>query len=111
MAQADYIWKLKYPLLIRIFMWLMAKDATLMIWSKLQHRGWQPPNVCGVCRKTGEGTTYLILTCEFSRAIWTERTVRFGLSFDLENDTNVRQRTGVHNVRSQLPFVGTFGGR
>lgn len=84
MPNVDWIWKVRYHLKVRMFMWLKEKDGILTR-PKLQQRGWKGPNICVFCRKAGENVTHLVLNCEFSKTIWEDCGHRFGLRFDLSN--------------------------
>lgn len=98
MPNVDWIWKVRYHLKVRMFMWLKEKDGILTR-PKLQQRGWKGPNICVFCRKAGENVTHLVLNCEFSKTIWEDCGHRFGLRFDLSNKQYLEE-----SLNSQLGF-------
>jgi hypothetical protein len=63
-----YIWKMKVPLKIRIFMWFLQKKVILTK-DNLAKRNWQGDVRCCFCDHE-ENIQHLFLTCPFTRMIW-----------------------------------------
>lgn len=104
MPNIDWIWKVMYPLKVRIFMWLLEKDA-ILTWPKLQQRGWKGPNICMLCQQAGEDTTHLILNYEFSKAIWKACQYQFRLTFDLNNECNIWKRACINSLSPKIRIL------
>jgi hypothetical protein len=64
------IWKDDYPLKIKLFAWILTENKLLM-WDKLQARGWEGPSRCILCKSANESTLHVFFNCPFVRAIWT----------------------------------------
>lgn len=56
-----YFWKIKLPLKIKVFMWLIDKNSILTR-DNLLHRGWQGPKECVFCGND-ESIDHLFLHC------------------------------------------------
>jgi hypothetical protein len=63
-----YIWKMKVPLKIRIFMWFLQKKVILTK-DNLIKRHWQGDEGCCFCDQK-ETVQHLFITCPFTRMIW-----------------------------------------
>jgi hypothetical protein len=63
-----YIWKMKVPLKIRIFMWFLQKKVILTK-DNLAKRNWQGDVRCCFCDHE-ENIQHLFLTCPFTQMIW-----------------------------------------
>jgi hypothetical protein len=63
-----YIWKMKVPLKIRIFMWFLQKKVILTK-DNLIKRHWQGDEGCCFCDQK-ETVQHLFITCPFIRMIW-----------------------------------------
>lgn len=48
LRHAKAIWRIWCPLKIRVFLWLLVKEA-ILIWDNLQKRGWIDLKVCVLC--------------------------------------------------------------
>lgn len=64
-SHGNLIWMKKCLLKMRIFMWLVVKNA-ILTWNNLQKRGWKGPNRCALCKSTYEDGNHLLLTCPCS---------------------------------------------
>jgi hypothetical protein len=64
------IWKDDYPLKLKLFAWILTENKLLM-WDKLQARGWEGPSRCILCKTANESTLHVFFHCPFVRAIWT----------------------------------------
>ena len=63
-----YIWKLKVPLKIRIFMWFVNRKVILTK-DNLIKRNWNGSKKCVFCH-ADETIEHLFLSCNFARKIW-----------------------------------------
>jgi ribonuclease HI len=54
---------------LKLFAWLLIENKLLM-WEKLQARGWEGPNRCILCKSASESTLHVFFHCSFIRAIW-----------------------------------------
>lgn len=68
LASGPDIWKTKYPVKVMIFLWLIHKKA-ILIWSKLQSRGWSWPSICVLCKAMDESTEHILLTSRFANCM------------------------------------------
>ena len=63
-----FMWKLKVPLKVKVFMWLMIKDRILTR-NNLTKRGWTGNTQCHFCA-TEETVDHLIFQCSLAKMIW-----------------------------------------
>ena len=63
-----YIWKLKVPLKIRIFMWFMYRRV-LLTKVNLSRKNWQGSTKCCFCDKA-ETVQHLFISCPMAQVIW-----------------------------------------
>jgi hypothetical protein len=63
-----YIWKIKVPLKIRIFMWFLLKRVILTK-DNLKKRNWQGCSKCCFCDQD-ETIQHLFFTCPFTKILW-----------------------------------------
>jgi hypothetical protein len=64
-----YIWKMKFPLKIRIFMWFVYQKEILTK-DNLKKRNWQGSSRCCFCDHE-ETVQNLFIDCPFIKIIWT----------------------------------------
>jgi hypothetical protein len=83
-----YIWKLKVPLKIRMFMWFLHRKV-LLTKDNLTKRKWLGCNKCAFCDQD-ESIEHLFIRCTFSKLVW--RVVHF--TFNLPPPTNVKKLFG-----------------
>lgn len=57
------------PVKIRTFLWLIAKK-TVLIWDKLQCRGWEGFAFCVPCACHEETIDHIMICYHFSQSIW-----------------------------------------
>lgn len=62
------IWKVKIPLKIKIFMWLVAQSAILTK-DNMEKRKWQGDPTCYFCNST-ESVDHLLFQCSTARVVW-----------------------------------------
>jgi hypothetical protein len=84
-----YIWKMKVPLKIKIFMWFLHQKV-LLNKDNLAKRNWQGNKKCCFCDKE-ETIQHLFISCPFARIIW--RIVH--MTFNLPPPTNITNLFGV----------------
>lgn len=63
-----YLWKLKIPLKIKIFMWFLSKKV-LLTKDNLAKRKWNGCQKCCFC-DSAETVNHLFLSCPFAKIIW-----------------------------------------
>jgi hypothetical protein len=63
-----YIWKIKVPLKIRIFMWFLHKEVILTK-DNLSKRNWHGCTKCSFCDQD-ETIQHLFFSCPFAKIIW-----------------------------------------
>jgi hypothetical protein len=63
-----YIWKMKVPLKIKIFMWFLHKKVILTK-DNLAKRNWQGCVKCCFCDQD-ETIQHLFISCPFTKMIW-----------------------------------------
>jgi hypothetical protein len=78
-----YLWKIKVPLKIRIFMWFIYKKAILTK-DNLAKRRWRGCTKCVFCDNK-ETIDHLFISCSFARLVW--RVVHF--TYSISPPTNV----------------------
>jgi hypothetical protein len=83
-----YIWKMKVPLKIKIFMWFLHQKVILTK-DNLAKRNWTGCKKCAFC-DSEESINHLFFACPFARLIW--RVVQF--TFDIPPPTNVTNMFG-----------------
>ena len=54
---------------LKLFAWLLIENKLLM-WEKLQARGWEGPNRCILYKSASESALHVFLHCSFIRVIW-----------------------------------------
>jgi hypothetical protein len=83
-----YLWKLKIPLKIKIFMWFLH-NKVLLTKDNLVKRNWVGCSKCCFCGSQ-ETIEHLFISCPFARLLW--RIVNF--AFDLPPPANVTNMFG-----------------
>jgi hypothetical protein len=83
-----YIWRLKVPLKIRIFMWFLNKKV-LLTKDNLAKRNWTGSMKCAFC-SSDESIEHLFIKCPFAKLIW--RVVHF--TFSISPPANIKNLFG-----------------
>jgi hypothetical protein len=83
-----YIWKLKIPLKVKIFMWFLHRKV-ILIKDNLAHRNWNGCMKCAFC-DSSESINHLFFDCPFAKLIW--RVIQF--TFNIVPPTNVTNMSG-----------------
>jgi hypothetical protein len=83
-----YIWKLKVPLKIKIFMWFLHHKVILTK-DNLAKRNWNGCKRCAFC-DSEESINHLFFACPFASLVW--RVVHF--TFDIPPPANVTNMFG-----------------
>ena len=83
-----YLWKLKIPLKIKIFMWFLH-NKVLLTKGNLVKTNWVGCSTCCFCGSQ-ETIEHLFISCPFARLLW--RIVNF--AFDLPPPANVTNMFG-----------------
>jgi hypothetical protein len=83
-----YLWKLKVPLKIRIFMWFLNRKEILTK-DNLAKRNWSGSKKCAFCDDE-ETIDHLFIKCKLSRLIW--RVVQF--TFNMPPPANIKNMFG-----------------
>jgi hypothetical protein len=81
-----YIWKMKVPLKIKIFMWFLHRREILTK-DNLAKRNWQGSKTCVLCDKD-ESIQHLFFECPLAKIVWRIIYMTFSLS-PLANVTNL----------------------
>lgn len=89
------------PLKVRMFLWLVAKDA-ILTQSNLQKRDWQGPSFCVLWKGHGEDTSYLYLTCPFSSHVWSKCATKIGIRIDNKEAVDIWHRIQNYNHNHSL---------
>jgi len=63
------IWRIKVPHKVSIFVWLLAKEATLTV-DNLMSRGMTLCSRCFLCKEIAETVNHLFLHCPFTAHLW-----------------------------------------
>jgi hypothetical protein len=63
-----YLWKLKIPLKIKIFMWFLSRKV-LLTKDNLAKRNWQGNTRCPFCGDS-ETIEHLFINCPFAKLVW-----------------------------------------
>ena len=63
-----YIWRMKVPLKIKIFMWFLQRKV-LLTKDNLAKRNWNRSKTCCFCDKD-ESIQHLFFDCPFARIVW-----------------------------------------
>jgi hypothetical protein len=87
-ALRNSLWKLKVPLKIKIFMWLLNRKV-LLTKDNLKKRRWVGCTKCVFC-DSQELVEHLFITCPLARLVW--RVVHF--TFNISPPTNVTNMFG-----------------
>ena len=72
------LWKLHCPPKTRIFMWCVLENK-VPTWDVLQHRSFQGPGWCCLCKADDELVNHLFLSCPFIKGVWLECSRLLGL--------------------------------
>jgi hypothetical protein len=102
----NYLWKIKIPLKIKVFLWLLYREAILTK-DNLVKRNWHENKMCSFCNNY-ETIQHLFFDCALAKFIW--RVVH--LVSGLTSPNNIRHMFGawVHDMNSsnmQIFLVGT----
>jgi hypothetical protein len=80
-----FIWKLKLPLKIKVFMWYLYKRV-IITKDNLARRQWQGDRNCCFC-SSNESIQHLLFECHFAKFIWR-----------IQVSSNLLPPTSVHNM-------------
>jgi hypothetical protein len=75
--QNNMIWRLMFPLKIKIFMWYMYKEVVLTK-DNLARRNWNGGKQCCFCHKN-ETIKHLFFKCWYTKFIWGLSQVAFNI--------------------------------
>jgi hypothetical protein len=73
-----YIWKLKMPLKVRIFMWLLLRKV-LLTKNNLARRNWNGSLKCYFCDQD-ETIQHLLIKCPLAKIVWCIAHMAFSIS-------------------------------
>ena len=92
-----YVWKIKMPPRIKVFMWL---DLTKSILTKdnLPRRGWKGDDECPFC-ECKESINHLFLSCSVARLLWNILKCAFNLRDIPETLDAVMKTWVIHLVK------------
>jgi hypothetical protein len=83
-----YLWKLKIPLKIKVFMWFL-NNKVLLTKDNLAKRNWKGSTKCCFCGAQ-ETVEHLFVSCPFARLLW--RVVH--ISYNLPSPSNITNMFG-----------------
>ena len=86
---SKYLWKLKIPLKIKIFLWFLHRKV-LLTKDNLVKRRWSGCTKCVFCHEN-EMVQHLFISCSFARNIW--RLLHF--TFNISPPTNIANMFGL----------------
>jgi hypothetical protein len=64
----SYLWKIKIPLKIKVFLWILYREAILTK-DNLVKRNWHENEMCGFC-SNNKTVQHLIFYCALAKFIW-----------------------------------------
>jgi hypothetical protein len=64
----SYLWKIKIPLKIKVFLWLLYREA-ILIKDNLVKRNWHENEACSFCHNP-ETIQHLFFYCVLAKFIW-----------------------------------------
>ena len=79
-----YVWKVKVPLKVKVFMWFVHKQVILTK-DNLAKRNWIGPTRCSFCDRD-ETIKHLFLDCPLAKILW--RTVHIAFNITPPNSVN-----------------------
>jgi hypothetical protein len=65
------LWKLKCPQKAKIFLWAALNDK-IPTWDNLRRRQIEGSGRCSLCQNENESTFHILISCPFSKKVWTE---------------------------------------
>jgi hypothetical protein len=74
----SYLWKIKIPLKIKVFIWLVYRE-TILTKDNLVKRNWHRNIKCCFC-DSNEIIHHLFFNCALAKFIWRVMNITFGLS-------------------------------
>ena len=100
-----YLWKIKVPLKIKIFMWFLHRKCILTK-DNLLKRNWQGSKTCCFCDKD-ETIQHLFFECPLAKIIWRIVHIDFGIA-PPKNVANLLDRKSTrlnssHSGESRMP--------
>ena len=100
-----YLWKLKVPLKINIFMWFLHRKV-LLTKDNLAKRNWTGCTKCVFCQLE-ETVEHLFITCLFAKHIW--RLIHF--TFSIHPPTSITNLFGnwLHGIDSKTKAIIRIG--
>ena len=81
---SKYVWKVKFPLKIKVFMWFVHKQIILTK-DNLAKRNWTGPTTCSFCDRD-ETIKHLFLDCPLAKVLW--RTVQIAFNITPSNSVS-----------------------
>jgi hypothetical protein len=101
----SYLWKIKIPLKIKIFLWLLYRE-TILTKDNLVKRNWHGNEMCSFCNNY-ETIQHLFFNCELAKFIW--RVIHLVSGLPPPNNIRYMFRAWVHDMNSsnkQIFLVG-----
>lgn len=91
-----FIWNAKTIPKVDMFLWTLGHNS-IQTGENLQKKGWAGPFRCPLCLQATETSNHLLLTCAFSKEVWT---MTVGLHFTLPQD--------IHSLLLDWPTLSPF---
>jgi hypothetical protein len=104
-ANNSHLWKINAPLKIRVFLWLLYREA-ILTQDNLVKRNWHRKMLCCFCNNL-EIIQHLFFDCALAKFLWRFIQMAFGLSAP----RNIKHVYGewiqnMNNTNKRLLFVG-----
>ena len=74
----NMFWHCKCPLKSNIYCWFLFLGKALT-WDLLNHRGWEGPGRCYLCKGDVETNYHLGVDCPYTKTVWKEIEAKFNL--------------------------------
>ena len=94
---SKYVWKVKVPLKIKVFMWFVHKQVILTK-DNLAKRNWTGPTRCSFCDRD-ETIKHLFLDCPLAKVLW--RTMHIASNITPPNSVSMLFGTWLNRIESE----------
>lgn len=68
-CKINYLWKLKIPLRVKVFLWLAARNR-ILIADNFARKGWYGLSLCVLCSADVETLEHILFSCTYARTVW-----------------------------------------
>ena len=74
----NMFWHCKCPLKSKIYCWFLFSGKALT-WDLLNHRGWEGPGRCYLCKDAEETNYHIGAVCPYTKSVWKEIEAKYNL--------------------------------